>query len=109
MPRIRGSIKILIEPNKNCDACFPGGFMRRTGLGVLFSCLVLILAPAAVAQQTTGVIQGTVLDAAGGAVAGATITVVNDDTGYTRTLTSGATGIYAFAELTPGHYHLQVN
>jgi len=82
--------------------------MRRTAIGALFSCLVLILASAAVAQQTTGVIQGTVLDAAGGAVAGAAITVVNNDTGYSRTLTSGATGIYAFTELSPGRYHLKV-
>jgi hypothetical protein len=82
--------------------------MRRTGLGVLFSCLVLILAPVVVAQQTTGVIQGTILDPAAAAVAGAMVTVVNNDTGYSRTLTSGATGIYAFTELSPGRYHLKV-
>jgi hypothetical protein len=82
--------------------------MRRTGPGVLVCLLVLVLAPVMAAQQTTGVIQGTILDAGGAAVAGASITVVNDDTGFTRTLTSGETGIYAFAELTPGHYHLKV-
>jgi len=82
--------------------------MRRVALGVMFSCLVLILAPAGIAQQTTGIIQGTVLDAAGAVVAGATVTVVNDDTGYSRTLTSSANGIYAFTELTPGRYHLKV-
>jgi hypothetical protein len=82
--------------------------MRRTGLGAFVGLLVLILAPVMAAQQTTGVIQGTILDAGGAAVAGASITVVNDDTGYTRTLTSGETGIYAFTELTPGHYHLKV-
>jgi len=48
------------------------------------------------------------LDAAGAVVAGATVTVVNDDTGYSRTLTSSANGIYAFTELTPGRYHLKV-
>lgn len=84
--------------------------MRNTGFGALVSSLVLalILAPAASAQQTTTAIQGTVMDAGGAVVAGATVMVVSDDTGYTRTVTSGGDGIYAFAELSPGHYHLKV-
>src|SRR6266478_3664503 len=110
MPPIWGSIKILIEPNKNGDACFPGGFMRRTGLGVLFSCLVLILAPAGLAQnaQNNGTIQGTVLDAAGANVTGAEVTAFNDETGFTRTATTSSEGLYAFTELPPGHYHITV-
>jgi Carboxypeptidase regulatory-like domain len=82
--------------------------MRNTGLGVLFSCLALILAPAVVAQQTNGTIQGTVLDAAGAVVAGASLTVTNDATTYSRTEMSGPNGIYAFTELSPGRYHLKV-
>jgi hypothetical protein len=82
--------------------------MRRTGLGAFLSVLVLILAPAMVAQQTNGTIQGTVLDTAGAVVVGASVTVVNDDTGYTRAATSGGDGLYAFAELSPGRYHLKV-
>ena len=54
--------------------------MRRTGLGVLFSWLVLILAPLMAAQQTNGIIQGTVADAAGAVVTGAEVTVVSDNT-----------------------------
>jgi hypothetical protein len=84
--------------------------MRSTGLGVLFSCLVLILAPAGLAQnvQNNGTIQGTVVDAAGAAVAAAEITVVNDDIGTTRTAMSSSTGFYAFTELSPGKYHVTV-
>jgi hypothetical protein len=82
--------------------------MSRTRLGALFSVVVLILAPAMVAQQTNGTIQGTVLDSAGAVVVGASVTVVSNDTGYTRTATSGANGLYAFAELSPGRYHLKV-
>jgi hypothetical protein len=82
--------------------------MRRTGLGVMFSLLALILVPAVAAQQTTGSIQGTVSDAGGAIVAAASVTVVNDDTGYTRTVTSGGDGNYAFSELSPGHYRLKV-
>lgn len=82
--------------------------MRRTALGVLFSWLVLILAPAAVAQQTNGIIQGTVSDAGGAFVAGATVVVISDSTAYTRTVTSGVDGSYAFTELLPGRYHIKV-
>ncbi len=84
--------------------------MRRTGLGVLFSCLVLILAPAGLAQnaQNNGTIQGTVMDAAGAAVAAAEITVVNDDIGTTRTAMSSSSGFYAFTELSPGKYHVTI-
>jgi hypothetical protein len=83
--------------------------MKRTALGVvLFACIVLILAPAVVAQQTNGIIQGAVSDAAGALVAGASVTVVNDSTGYTRDTTSGTDGSYAFTELPPGHYHVTV-
>jgi hypothetical protein len=82
--------------------------MRRTGLGVMFSLLVLALVPAVAAQQTTGSIQGTVSDAAGAVVAGAAVTVTSDGTGYTRTVTSGGDGSYAFPELVPGRYHVTV-
>lgn len=85
--------------------------MRNAGFGVVVSSLVvlaLILVPAASAQQTTTAIQGTITDAGGAVVAGATVTVTSDDTGYTRTVTSEGSGIYAFAELSPGHYHLKV-
>jgi len=82
--------------------------MSRTGFGALLSVVVLILAPAMVAQQTNGTIQGTVSDSAGAVVAGAAVTVISNDTGYTRTVTSGGDGLYAFAELSPGRYHLKV-
>jgi len=82
--------------------------MSRTGFGALLSVVVLILAPAMAAQQTNGTIQGTVSDSAGAVVAGASVTIVNDGTGYTRTETSGADGIYAFPDLSPGRYHVKV-
>src|SRR5271154_2819699 len=86
----------------------PGGSMKSIRLGVLFGWLMLILAPGVVAQQTNGIIQGTVTDAAGAVVAGASVSVVSDSTDYTRTVTSGTDGSYAFTELPPGHYHVKV-
>ena len=82
--------------------------MRRTAFGVLLSCLVLILASAMVAQETNGIIQGTVSDAAGAVLAGATVTVVNDSTAYSRSVTSASDGSYTFTDLPTGHYHIKV-
>jgi hypothetical protein len=80
--------------------------MKSIWLGLLISCLTIILAPAVMAQQTNGIIQGTVTDAAGAVVPGATVTVVNDSTQSSRTLTTGSDGSFAFTELLPGHYHV---
>ena len=82
--------------------------MKSIWVGVLFSWLVLSLAPGVVAQETNGIIQGTVSDAGGAVVAGAAVSVVNDSTQYTRTVTSGSDGSYSFTELAPGHYHVKV-
>ena len=82
--------------------------MKRTTLGVVFACVVLILAPVVVAQETNGIIQGTIADTAGAVMAGATVSVVNDSTAYTRSVTTAVDGSYAFTELAPGHYHLKV-
>jgi len=82
--------------------------MKSIWVGLLVAGLVLILASAVVAQETTGIIQGTVADAAGLVVAGASVSVVSDTTDYTRTVTSGSDGSFAFTELPPGHYHVKV-
>src|SRR6204780_2209870 len=86
----------------------PGDPMRRTGLGVLFSWLVLILTPLMAAQQTNGIVQGTVADAAGAVVAGAEVTIVSDNTDFSRSVPSGTDGSYAFTELPPGRYHVKI-
>jgi hypothetical protein len=82
--------------------------MRKTGLGVLFSWFVLIFAPFMAAQQTNGIVQGTVADTAGAVVAGADVTIVSDTTDYTRTVNSASDGSYAFTELPPAKYHVKV-
>ena len=82
--------------------------MKSIWVGLLVGGVVLIFASAVVAQQTTGIIQGTVTDAAGAVVAGASVAVVSDTTDYTRTVTSGTDGSFAVTELPPGHYHVQV-
>jgi hypothetical protein len=54
-------------------------------------------------QSTEGRISGVVRDALGAAVPGATLTIVNQATGATQTVTSSADGSYAVS-LAPGVY-----
>src|SRR5690349_4405239 len=70
----------------------------------------MLWAQAAVAQvsRSQGALQGTVLDPAGNAVAGAAITLRRLDTNQKRTLTSGLTGSFWAGGLEPGPYELRV-
>src|SRR5215472_2759823 len=56
------------------------------------------------AQQTTGTIRGTVTDASGGAVVGATVTATNTETGAADKSQTDVGGTYSFPLRPPGHY-----
>jgi hypothetical protein len=60
------------------------------------------------AQTTNGSIQGTVTDPNGGAIAGASVTARNLDTGLTQSTTSTEAGIYSLPNLPPGRYSVTV-
>src|SRR5690242_8346283 len=72
-----------------------------------FLCLLTTAAPAA-AQILYGVLVGNVTDKTQAAVAGATVTVTNEQTGSSRSGSSGDAGIYQFPTLVPGPYTLMV-
>jgi len=69
---------------------------------------ILMLVPAAQAQQTTGGITGVVTDAQEGVLSAAKVDVVQEETGLKRTQMSGDNGYYAFANLPIGHYTITV-
>jgi Carboxypeptidase regulatory-like domain len=68
----------------------------------------LLAAPFAEAQSTGGRIRGTISDPSGASVAAATVTLVNEATGFTRTVQSGANGEYIFIEVSVGSYEIDV-
>ncbi|MFN2444042.1 MAG: TonB-dependent receptor domain-containing protein [Vicinamibacterales bacterium] len=74
---------------------------------VLAAALLLTSAATlAVAQSTTGSIQGTVNDAQGGGVPGAAVTIRNVDTQLQRTTVTNESGNYDVQLLPPGEYAL---
>ena len=75
---------------------------------VLFTacCLAAALSPAFAQQR--GSISGKVLDPAGLALPGATVTVTNQNTGFTRTVVTAETGGYSIPSLDPGTYSVAI-
>jgi hypothetical protein len=59
------------------------------------------------AQATSGRVLGTVTDASGGAIAGATVIVTDVDRNIARTLTTDQSGEYNAPNLLPGNYKVR--
>jgi hypothetical protein len=83
---------------------------RRWGLdkGLLFIALMALAVTPGRAQTFRGTILGTVTDASGATVPGATVTIRNPDTGLLRTTETQADGSYRVPELPIGTYSVAV-
>ena len=80
--------------------------MRKT----VFSLFVLLAAVVpSFAQRTTATIRGTVTDGTGAVVPGASVTVKGEQTGYARSTSTNASGVYSFPELPIGTYAVEVS
>jgi outer membrane receptor protein involved in Fe transport len=80
--------------------------------GVVILCVValalLALGVRAGAQTFRGTILGTVTDTSGAAIAGATVTIKNTDTGLVRSVITSTDGSYSAPELPIGNYSVTV-
>src|SRR5256712_3616448 len=86
-----------------CSIC-----LKSLGIGLL---VILAMALPALSQTqiTTGTIQGTVTDANGAIVPGASVEIKNLDTNLTRTLTTDEGGRFVALALPPGPYSVTVS
>jgi len=86
--------------------------MRISSLAVasLAAALVIgaVAAPPAHAQLTRGIAGGTVRDATGAVLPGATVTITHRDTGITRTAVTSMLGTYRVGALEPGVYAVRI-
>src|SRR5438552_12332023 len=70
------------------------------------ACLALFLVSVSAHAQggSTGRITGSVTDSTGAVIGGATVSVMDPQRGFTRSLTSDEAGAYNAPELIPGRY-----
>ena len=71
-----------------------------------FVFIVLAFLSMFVAAQSTSQLNGSVTDPTGAAVAGVNITLTETATGFKRTATSNASGLYQLLDIPPGDYRL---
>lgn len=93
---------------QSCRTSSPGSIATKILLLIFAGCGPLLFggASATFAQVDAGSIVGTVKDTSGAAIAGAIVTLTNEDTGLVQTTPSGGSGEYIFAPIKIGHYSL---
>src|SRR5580700_10875464 len=107
---------VVSKPGRGCSwttSQHGGMFMKKLQLVALALCCLAVVVlvcggSATFAQEVTGSVTGTVTDASGAAVAGATITAKSVDRGISYTGVSNDSGIYRIAQLPAGNYDLRV-
>jgi hypothetical protein len=83
--------------------------MRKLkGYFYAFVAVTVLFTAALRAQETTASVRGVVLDPTGGRVPSATVTAMQQETGFTRSTVTGAEGDYVLVLLPIGHYKLVV-
>ena len=89
------------------------GWMRPILRSLLIANLLFMFAIATTqtsfSQGITGSITGTVTDATGASIAGATVTIIQVGTNATRTVTTSDVGSYTVTQLAPGNYNVKVD
>jgi len=82
--------------------------MKRISLLLAASFVLALLATASLAQTGSSSVRGSVQDPQGNVVVGATVTLSNPETNFTRTATTGDSGQFTFESISPGTYRLEV-
>lgn len=85
---------------------FRRSYQSRTWSALATVFAMLLAVPFAAAQSTGGRIRGTVTDPSGGAVVGATVTLINEATHATHDVQTGSNGEYIFLEVPVGSYEI---
>ncbi|HEU5238344.1 MAG TPA: carboxypeptidase-like regulatory domain-containing protein, partial [Pyrinomonadaceae bacterium] len=86
-----------------------GSIVRLFGMAGVSALLLAFFSASATAQTNKAEIVGTVKDAKGAVVQGATVTATKVDTGAERSTTTGDSGEYSFPLLDIGTYRVTAN
>lgn len=82
--------------------------MAASILGAALFVFAFLGQPPALAQTTSSTLTGTVFDASGAVVPGATVTLKNEASGDTRSTTTNGEGYFTFAAVPPATYSVTV-
>jgi carboxypeptidase family protein/TonB-dependent receptor-like protein len=82
--------------------------MACVGRFIVICAFLVLVSPGPAFAQQRGSVSGRVVDQAGLAMPGATVTVTEQNTGFTRTVVTAETGGYAIPNLDPGRYTVVV-
>jgi hypothetical protein len=87
--------------------CKPYDWLRSFRCLALIGLMVTFASYVPAQTQTTGTLTGKLTDSSGAAVANATVTVTNPDTGKVQTATTGADGAYSITVPAPANYQVK--
>jgi Carboxypeptidase regulatory-like domain len=82
-------------------------FRRTFRALIVTSSLILPVAPAA-AQSVSGSVSGTVVDQSNQVIPGATVTLLDEQTGTTRATQTNQTGAFVLSSVQPGRYTVRI-
>lgn len=83
--------------------------IKKSCLSVVMTLLTALLPTGiGLAQTVAGTVSGTVADSSGAVVAGASVRLINQQTGYARTLAANEAGRFTFAAVEPGNYTVRI-
>src|SRR5690348_2761074 len=82
--------------------------MSKVTSALMLFVLVLVMSVSVYAQTASGTISGAVTDESGAVIPNATVVITNKTTGFTRTMTSNAEGLFNAPSLPAGEYEVRV-
>ncbi len=98
----------MSEPNVSAGAR-SRLFLPESWMAVALAATLCLLPAAAAAQSLYGSLTGTIADATGSAVPGATVSIRNEDTGLEFTAVTDNTGVYTIRNIAGGTYTLSAS
>ncbi|MGA1981342.1 MAG: TonB-dependent receptor [Acidobacteriaceae bacterium] len=83
--------------------------LAAVSIGIAMICVAFLAGSTGFAQETNGTIAGSVVDAAGAVVVGASVTATSVDTNDKHTAKTNKVGAYRIESVAPGVYRVEVS
>ncbi len=105
---LESRVKSILDPKTNRNVPPRAVWFAAMALTAALLAPLATLTVRAQSSSTGGTIEGIVSDPTGACIPKAQVIVINSDTGARQSTTANATGGYAFTNLAPGNYTVEV-